>query len=609
MTGTLSSSFSNDGKAVYSFGGNDYGMALARQPDGKLIVVGYTDQNAAGNTAAYNSFAVLRVDTDGTLDATFNKVTVATGSNGNGRVLIDFGFDATATAVAIQPNGKIVVLGTSTSGDASMAIARLDADGTMDTSFSSDGKRTVSFGAGDHSGQAVAIQPDGKIVVAGYSDYRGRNVFAVARLTSAGAVDPSFCGDGLRTIDFGGATAPTASRSNPTGRSSWLAAVRPPRTTSRSRVSSRTAAGHGLLGRRRVQRHVRADAQRGHRGRQGAGRARGRQDHRGRLHRRRAPAGHQRFRGLAPERQPGRLDTTFANDGKELIDLGDNDRALRRGRRPRHQHGLSWAGTTGAGDFAVVRLQPDAGAAPPTLPTLSISDSTRKEGTGGLSVATFTVTLSATPTVPVTVAFTTASGTATEGADFTGGTEGITFLPGETDLTYGFAVRLTPDGTDELNETFVINLHGRERRHHRRWPGRRDDHRRRPAHRDHHARGQPVHGDAVVRAHRGHGRRSGRHPVGHLEQLGRRERDRQRHDGVDRGGPGRQGRQRDHRDRHRHQWLQPPRGLTFNLDELRYYLAEGATGDFWDLDIAIANPERRRRADHRHVPQGGRDHA
>ena len=130
MTGTLNSSFSNDGKAVYTFGGNDYGMALARQADGKLIVVGYTDQDAAPaiprpTTASRSS----RVDTDGTLDATFNKVTVASGSdNGNGRVLIDFGFDATATAVAIQPNGKIVVLGTSTSGDASMAIARLDAD-------------------------------------------------------------------------------------------------------------------------------------------------------------------------------------------------------------------------------------------------------------------------------------------------------------------------------------------------------------------------------------------------------------------------------------------------------------------------------------------------
>ena len=123
---------------------------------------------------------------------------------------------------------------------------------------------------------------------------------------------------------------------------------------------------------------------------------------------------------------------------------------------------LSWRESTtlGPDEFAIVRLQPDAGAAPPTLPTLSISDSTRKEGTGGLSVATFTVTLSATPTVPVTVAFTTASGTATEGVDFTGGTEGVTFLPGETDLTYGFAVRLASDGTDELNETFVINLHG-----------------------------------------------------------------------------------------------------------------------------------------------------
>src|SRR5262245_17168653 len=138
------------------------------------------------------------------------------GFSGDGRQTLNFVSDDRASAVAVQADGKIVVAGSnSIGGNGNFAVARYLADGTLDPSFSGDGKTDVTFGAEDVA-TAVAIQGDGKIVVAGYTSVNGTagnpNDFAVARLNADGSLDTTFNdiaaatisnGDGKLTIDFG----------------------------------------------------------------------------------------------------------------------------------------------------------------------------------------------------------------------------------------------------------------------------------------------------------------------------------------------------------------------------------------------------------------------
>jgi len=126
--------------------------------------------------------------TPGDLDPTFG--------GGDGTVTTDFGGTDPARAVAVQPNGKIVVAG----GKGDFALARYNQDGSLDTSFDGDGTVTTDFGGND-SADAVALQPNGKIVAAGTSS----SSFALARYNQDGSLDTGFGGgDGLVTTAFPG---------------------------------------------------------------------------------------------------------------------------------------------------------------------------------------------------------------------------------------------------------------------------------------------------------------------------------------------------------------------------------------------------------------------
>jgi uncharacterized delta-60 repeat protein len=125
---------------------------------------------------------------------------------GDGTVTTAFGGDHLASAVSMQPDGKIVVAGfpnTAGSGH-DFALARYHANGTLDTSFSGDGKVLTDFGGSEGGAHAVAIQPDGKIVVAGVSNASGSYDFALARYWPNGTLDTSFSGDGRVLTDFDG---------------------------------------------------------------------------------------------------------------------------------------------------------------------------------------------------------------------------------------------------------------------------------------------------------------------------------------------------------------------------------------------------------------------
>ena len=97
------------------------------------------------------------------------------------------------------------------------AIARLTADGSLDNTFSSDGKHAVSLGADDVA-TSVAIQGDGRIVVGGYTDANGDDDFAVVRLNADGSLDNSFGGDGKAVADFPGEQQAFALALQPDGR-------------------------------------------------------------------------------------------------------------------------------------------------------------------------------------------------------------------------------------------------------------------------------------------------------------------------------------------------------------------------------------------------------
>ncbi len=188
--GTLDDDFGNGGQVTTDFGnGYNYAYAVAIQSDGKIVAAGY-----AFIWSDFD-FALARYNSDGSLDTTFGS---------GGQVSTDFGDWDYAYTVAIQSDGKIVVAGYApVDGNNNFALARYNSDGTLDASFGSGGMVTTDFGSENDRASAMAIQNDGKIVVAGFAMVGGYSDFALARYNSDGALDTSFGSGGLVTTDFG----------------------------------------------------------------------------------------------------------------------------------------------------------------------------------------------------------------------------------------------------------------------------------------------------------------------------------------------------------------------------------------------------------------------
>ncbi len=186
--GTFDASFDGDGKVTVNIadqavGGNDFGYALAIQPDGKIVVGG---ESEFLNTA--RDFSLARLNFDGSLDTTFG---------GSGKVHTAFGGSGQLEAIrsiALQADGRIVAAGLG--GENSVrgfALARYNSDGALDTTFDVDGKIiTPTSGNGNEAANAVVVQTDGKIVAAGYSILQA----ALVRYNADGSLDAAFDGDG-----------------------------------------------------------------------------------------------------------------------------------------------------------------------------------------------------------------------------------------------------------------------------------------------------------------------------------------------------------------------------------------------------------------------------
>ena len=189
--GDLDPTFGVGGKVTTEFSSSQgFVNTVAWQTDGKLVAAG--ESGASGSNPR---LALARYNADGSLDTTFG---------GDGEVTTDFtSKEDFATAVAIQSDGKIVAVGESGGGGSNpkFALARYNADGSLDTSFDADGKLTTDFSQGEDLAWTVAVQLDGKIVAGG--DALGDNpTWALARYSIDGSLDTSFGGDGKVTTDF-----------------------------------------------------------------------------------------------------------------------------------------------------------------------------------------------------------------------------------------------------------------------------------------------------------------------------------------------------------------------------------------------------------------------
>jgi uncharacterized delta-60 repeat protein len=195
--GALDSTFGTGGKAAIDFGGDDFGVAMARQANGRILVAGHSSTAGA---------VITRLRTGGALDPDFD---------GDGRVTLPGG--GRLNAVLVQPADRKIVVAGNVGGSARMTVTRLNTNGSPDPTFDTDGTAVIDVGPGADMANDAVLQPDGKIVVAGLTSAVAGD-FAVVRLNGNGSLDMAFGSAGKATVDFGAAAFGNAVALQPNGR-------------------------------------------------------------------------------------------------------------------------------------------------------------------------------------------------------------------------------------------------------------------------------------------------------------------------------------------------------------------------------------------------------
>ena len=191
--GSLDQSFGTEGKVMTDVGGfSDYGKALALQADGKILIAG------SCTNGKNSDFALVRYNADGSLDLNFGK---------DGKVITAMGINNDyGKSIALQTDGKIIIAGGSDNGfNYDFALIRYNTDGSIDNWFGKNGKAITDVGGGNDNGESITIDANGKIVVAGYAFNEKDKDIALLRYNSNGILDESFNGNGKITIDIDGA--------------------------------------------------------------------------------------------------------------------------------------------------------------------------------------------------------------------------------------------------------------------------------------------------------------------------------------------------------------------------------------------------------------------
>lgn len=189
--GTLDASFGTSGKVSVDFGhGNDSILGLALDGGSRIVAAGY----AAAGTGT-RAWGLARFTTEGTIDASFGT---------EGRVVLASEVIAVAYGVTILPDDEIVFTGGWHGGERlRMAVARLRSSGELVSSFGVNGIALVDFGSDESFGYTMLPQANGGLLIAGYAKTGTVRTAAIARVDAAGALDPTFDRDGKRTFVLG----------------------------------------------------------------------------------------------------------------------------------------------------------------------------------------------------------------------------------------------------------------------------------------------------------------------------------------------------------------------------------------------------------------------
>ncbi|WP_319496867.1 DUF4347 domain-containing protein [uncultured Cohaesibacter sp.] len=186
--GTIDTAWGTNGTVITAINSYDETpVSMTLQADGRILVVG------AYNNGTSDHGLIVRYNADGSLDGGFGSggvlgVGAALGDNDYGR------------SILVQPDGKIVVTGNVYSGGLSaIYVTRHNTDGSLDSSFDTDGLVALNIDAYDEFVTSMVLQPDGKIIIGGYNDTGVSMDFALIRLNSDGSYDTSFDGDGIWT--------------------------------------------------------------------------------------------------------------------------------------------------------------------------------------------------------------------------------------------------------------------------------------------------------------------------------------------------------------------------------------------------------------------------
>ena len=474
-------------------GADDTGYALASLPDGGVVVAGLT------RTAANSSLLLVGLTADGALRGDFGA---------GGLVTQDFFGDVTTLAgIVRQSDGALVVAGTlAVAGEARLLVARFLPDGAPDPAFGSGGYVSHRFGAGAFTiGHAIALQPDGKVLVGGTADNidrPGDAVWFLARYTAAGALDGTFGAGGVAKLDVSPVNQETVNAIlvQPDGRIMAAGGADNDRlhvarylTTGALDPSFASAGvltdydlapasailqqpdGAYIVGGNRIV-SVPGSAVSGALGYLQRFAADGAKDYAFRIENgftrdaggaivpqektlqgvwalARYPNGKIAVAGtlrgeyaVAVHNPDGSLDAGFGEAGFERPGLPASDaRAL-----VLDGYTSLLAAGWSAGDLVVTRH--DAAGEQFAL-SFARSETAAVEGGGAATVA---VRLGAPSATPVTVDYATSDGTATAGADYVAASGTVTFAPGETLQT--FAVDVVSDAEAEPNETVVLTL-------------------------------------------------------------------------------------------------------------------------------------------------------
>ena len=193
--GALDSTFGTGGIVTTDLsGGTDVAYGLVLQWwDNRIVAVGVRHNGTDLDMAA------TRYTSDGSVDTTY-------GTLGTAVIALNAGVDDMAFGAAIQTDGKVLMAGqTTVAGRKVLAAVRLVPTGALDTGFGTGGAVTLAAGSGDAGALAVAVQADGRVLVAGNADNGGTGLdLAAARWSAAGVPDASFGSSGVAVLDVAG---------------------------------------------------------------------------------------------------------------------------------------------------------------------------------------------------------------------------------------------------------------------------------------------------------------------------------------------------------------------------------------------------------------------